>query len=57
MKDKQPSEVLESTWGDKPTYTKEEVIYVMSEYLLQSMDNTGEGLDYIPEFIGRPEIE
>jgi hypothetical protein len=49
MKDKQPKEVLESTWGDKPTYTKEEVVYVMSEYLLQRIGSDGEGLDYIPE--------
>jgi len=49
MKDKKPNEVLESTWGDKPTYTKEEVIYAMSEYLLQSMDSEGEGIAYIPE--------
>jgi len=48
MKDKNPSEVLESTWGDKETYTKEEVIYAMSEYLIQSMGESGE-LDYIPE--------
>ena len=48
MKDKNPSEVLESTFGDKPTYTKEEVVYVMSEYLIQSMGESGE-MDCVPE--------
>jgi hypothetical protein len=48
MKDKNPSEVLESTFGDKPTYTKAEVTYAMSEYLIQSMGESGE-MDYVPE--------
>ena len=49
MKDKNPKEVLESTWGYKATYTKEEVLYVMSEYMIQSIDSEGSGLDYEPE--------
>jgi len=49
MRDKHPKEVLDETWGNKETYTREEVIYVMSEYLLQRIGSDGDGFDYIPE--------